>query len=231
MKDEDLIPRRNSRGANEATPSFLSRLPPSTTKKDDIGPWIYAYPQNKPTPENEDIASLVSEGKELLYDFENKKTTLEAEHDKSGAKTKAGLTRKLNPLRRTLEQDLFTLARDTGVTSGKWMLFPTADRVDRYWGLIAEATIKGGLGIAAKVATDDGEGKARLIAVYTYDTADKEDVKRVLMKLVEFGLVNEGERPIYYKSDAFTYLEILGNNSYGLKASMFSSKDVLAGKF
>lgn len=59
----------------------------------------------------------------------------------------------------------------------------------------------------------------------------REDVKRVLKKLVELNLVKRGERPIYYKRDALTYLEIMSKNKYGLKATSCSSADVLAGKF
>ena len=66
--------------------------------------------------------------------------------------------------------------------------------------------------------------------VYTRDYEDIEDVRGVLQKLVELGLVRNEQKPIYYKADAYTYLEILGDNPYGLKASLFSSRDVLAGK-
>ena len=140
------------------------------------------------------------------------------------------MTRKLNPLRRALEEDIFKLARENGIVSGKWMLFPTADQVDKYWAKVAEATGHGELGFGAKVATDAGNGRARGMMVYTRDYEDIEDVRRVLQKLVELGLVRDEQKPIYYKADAYTYLEILGDNPYGLKASLFSSRDVLAGK-
>jgi hypothetical protein len=48
--------------------------------------------------------------------------------------------------------------------------------------------------------------------------------------MVAMGLVDVEDRPIYYKCDAFTYLDITSKNEYGLKASMFSSRDVLSGK-
>lgn len=112
------------------------------------------------------------------------------------------------------------------------MLFPTADSVDKYWAKVAEATAHGELGFRAKVATDagGGNGRARGVMVYTRDYEDIKDVRRLLQKLVELGLVRDEQKPIYYKVDAYTYLEILGDNPYGLKASLFSSKDVLAGK-
>ncbi|KAL4897737.1 hypothetical protein BDV59DRAFT_168460 [Aspergillus ambiguus] len=216
--------------AEESISNFLSRLPPSTTPVHEVGPWLIVHAPNKHPHTQQDVASLVSKGTKLLHTYEDKKTDLEAQHDRSGAKTRAPLTRKLNPLRQSLERDIFALARETGVISGKWMMFLTSDRVDEYWAAVAEATAKGELGIAAKVATDEGKDSARLLAVYTRDYADRDDVKRVVKKLVDLGLVKEDERPIYYKCDAYTYLQIMGNNPYGLKASLFSSRDALGGK-
>ena len=112
------------------------------------------------------------------------------------------------------------------------MLFPSASDVNTYWSLVAKGTIAGDLGHAAKVATDDGTQNTRLICIYTPDFSDKKDVKRVLERLLAMGLCNrngalaEG-RAIYYKADAYTYLELNSGNEYGLKASMFSSRDLL----
>lgn len=180
--------------------------------------------------ESADVGSFVRKGTELLHGYEEEAAGLRAAHDKSGAKTTAGLTRKLNPLRRTLEQNIFAAARETGVTSGKWMLFPSADWVDSTWKSVVAAMDEGKLGTTAKVATNDGSGNARLICVYTDDFGDTEDVKRVLRGLAEKELVDAESRPIYYKCDAYTHLDIKSNNDYGLKASMFSSRDVLSGK-
>ena len=180
--------------------------------------------------EGGDIPGFTRKGTELLEAYEEESSRLRAAHEKSGAKTTASLTRKLNPLRRTLEQNIFELAKETGVTSGKWMLFPSVNDVDSIWKTAVTAMDEGKLGDAAKVATDDGSGDVRLICVYTRDFSDKEDVKRVLKTLVETGLVDEESRPIYYKCDAYTYLDIKSKNEYGLKASLFSSRDVLSGK-
>lgn len=213
----------------ESIPHFLSRLPPSSTSFSSIGPWIWARGPDQ-APSEGDVAEFVRKGTELLHGYEEEASELRAAHEKSGAKTTAGLTRKLNPLRKTLEQNLWASAQDTGVTSGKWMLFPTTDHVDSVWRTVVTALEEGKLGNTAKVATDDGSGHVRLICVYTDDFGDKEDVKRVLGALAESNLVNAESRPIYYKCDAYTHLDIKSNNDYGLKASMFSSRDVLAGK-
>ena len=86
------------------------------------------------------------------------------------------------------------------------MLFPMPEDVNRAWGLVAEGTGNGELGMAAKVATDGGAGDrvSRLICVYTVDFGDRQDVRRVLQGLVERGLVKKKdmlaeERVVYYK--------------------------------
>ncbi|KAJ9492751.1 hypothetical protein VN97_g489 [Penicillium thymicola] len=226
-----VIPR-DQRGKNEPIARFLSRLPPSATEAADVGPWIWMFNPHMPSKQNEDgdIPTLLRKGRELLQEYENESAVLREAHDKSGAKTTAALTRKLNPMRKELEKNILDLARETGVTSGKWMLFPTVDRVDEFWGAVVRTMEKGELGDVAKVATDDGGGENRLICVYTNDFGDVEDVKRVVSKLVDIGLGGKGPRPVYYKSDAFTHLEINSKNEYGLKASMYSSREVLEEK-
>lgn len=106
------------------------------------------------------------------------------------------------------------------------MLFPSMADVNEVWAAVAGDTVKGHLGIAAKVVTNEGSRSrgGRLICVYTSDFEDKTDVKSVLVKLRDMGLV---EKPIYYKCDAYTWLNVESQNPYGLKASMFSRRDVL----
>ncbi|CAD6564689.1 MAG: hypothetical protein ASARMPREDX12_002405 [Alectoria sarmentosa] len=221
------------RQLSETVAAFLSRLPPLTTHVDNLGYWIYiADPHSKIRPTDEDRAGFMERGREILEDFETTRAGIEAS---MAGKAKNTIGRKLTPLRKQMEADLYAAAKEKGCTSGKWMLFPTADDVNRFWSLVATATATGELGHAAKVATNDGSGnvRPRLICIYTEDFSDKEDVKRVLDRLVGMGLVNRkgpmGEaRGIYYKADVFTYLGIESKNEWGLKASLFSSNDVLA---
>ena len=110
------------------------------------------------------------------------------------------------------------------------MLFPLEDEVARTWRMVCEAVVDGRLGHAAKIATEasarDGSSR-RLICIYTEDFSDMGDVKRVLSEVVEMGLCPRQGNGIYYKCDAFTYLGIESNNGYGLKASLYSSRDLL----
>ncbi|KAJ0426275.1 hypothetical protein BJY00DRAFT_129123 [Aspergillus carlsbadensis] len=218
----------NRLGRGESSSAFLARLPASTTKEENAGPWIYLH-----TPESEreqsDVPTLQRKGLEALYTYENKEARLRQENDQKGGSNVA-LSRKLSPLRRELETRLFALAQETNVVSGKWMLFITPDRIDSYWRRVVEGTMRGELGYAAKVATDAGDGqRARLICVYTKDYRDREDIKRVLTNLMELKLVRKGERPVYYKCDVLTYLEIMSGNPYGLKPTLCSSADVMNG--
>lgn len=108
------------------------------------------------------------------------------------------------------------------------MLFPSTKNLTRVWEMVVEGTIGNRLGSAAKVATDQGEsGTTRLICVYTRDYRDTEDVLRVIQELDAMGLVPPG-KGLYYKADAYTYLNIYGNNEYGLQASLYSSQKLLA---
>jgi hypothetical protein len=109
------------------------------------------------------------------------------------------------------------------------MLFPAAEDLTLVWRMVVEGTISNRLGSAAKVATDQGRKDGRLICVYTKDFRDMEDVCRVLKELAAQGLVDSGSG-IYYKADAYTYLNIYGKNAadYGLQASVYSSQKLLS---
>lgn len=79
------------------------------------------------------------------------------------------------------------------------MIFAEPAEVNAVWRLIAQGTASGELGSAAKVATDSGgdSRKPRLICVYNADFTDVGEVKRIVRKLKEYGVV--GSRGIYYK--------------------------------
>ena len=146
-------------------------------------------------------------------------------------------------LRKGLKEGIMKEARDRGCLTGKWMLFPNVQNVDAIWARVAQGTVEGNLGIAAKVAVDSSEirgeeergGKGRLVCVYTYDAEDKEDVRRVLRGLEGLKVSPQGEggkgaeegkgKGIYYKCDAFTHLGIAGGNQWGLRASLYGSLD------
>lgn len=80
------------------------------------------------------------------------------------------------------------------------MLFIEQTDVNAVWSAVAKATAKNELGIAAKVAPDEGDTrKHRLICIYTEDFTDMKDVARVLSKLKDLGVFEARGKPIYYK--------------------------------
>ncbi|KAL8812179.1 MAG: hypothetical protein Q9223_000316 [Gallowayella weberi] len=219
------------RQLNESVEDFLKRLPPLTTPSSSVYPWIFiANPHAKSRPTDRDQAGFMKAAENLLQTFNEDKDGIERS---MAGKQKGTITRKLTPLRKALENDLLALAKDKRFTSGKWMLFPLPEHVNRHWAIVAEATVNRELGIAAKVAPDEGKGDrvARIICVYTKDFSDMDDVKRVLERLIELGLVKKNQSTaaegIYYKADAFTELGINSGNEWGLKASLYASRDVL----
>ncbi|KAI9876085.1 MAG: hypothetical protein M1830_007389 [Pleopsidium flavum] len=226
----------HARQLAESVPDFLQRLPPLTTSASTNGPWIYiANPHSAERPLQQDLAGLVTTGESILSSFSAKIAAVETQ---MAGRPKTTITRKLTPERKAVEDALLAAAKDKNCTSGKWMLFPMPENLARTWRLVATATAQNELGTAAKVAADEGRGDRvpRLICVYTRDFADMGDVKRVLGKLVELELVQKpardpkGMRSIYYKCDAYTHLGINSGNEWALKASLYSSRDVLLTK-
>lgn len=116
------------------------------------------------------------------------------------------------------------------------MLFPTEEEVNEIWRTVCDSLVAAELGSTAKVAVADltrnssrnlAGPKRRLICIYTDDFSDLSDVRRVLDRLVELGLVSRDGSGIWYKCDAYTYLGIESDNPYKLKASLYGSKALL----
>ena len=85
------------------------------------------------------------------------------------------------------------------------MIFCASNEVNAVWSVVAHATAQNVLGTAAKVAPDNGQGRDRLVCVYTNDFNDVEDVTRVIVKMKTLGLV-EPSKALYYKCGKRTAL-------------------------
>lgn len=94
--------------------------------------------------------------------------------------------------------------KDT-INGGKWMIFRSKEKIDKLWGKIRLSTILGFLGNRAKVSTakpkpNVSDSKSFVICVYTYDSNDKKDVKRIRKELKNLGI----KEVIRYKTNKST---------------------------
>ncbi|KAF9873606.1 hypothetical protein CkaCkLH20_09065 [Colletotrichum karsti] len=228
----------------ETVDAFLDRLPPETTEGSEEIPWIFICnpyiprkdrlsAQNQFSKGNEDEApeeegsqldTLIEGGTERLNILRHFTNDIQRTPT-----SKAARRADINDEKKQAVQDILALAHACKVKAGKWMIFCPPREVNEVWRIIARATANNELGIAAKVAPrQDATGKKdRIIAVYTADFSDMADVTRVLRRLRELKVVESTGRPIYYKPDAFTYIGIAHGNHWDIKASIYSSLDVL----
>ncbi|KAE9974242.1 hypothetical protein EG328_003961 [Venturia inaequalis] len=211
----------------ETAPEFLRRVPPLTTLTSDG--WIWCanpYARRDKKPEDVD-AAYVTRMRQLLAAYIDKKTEIAQQNPTMAPGT---ITRRLLPERERLKDDIYEGAKKANMTCGKWMLFPTTADTPKVWLQVVEAVSAGKLGVMAKVATECKQSSnERLICIYTEDFTNVVDVRRQLETMADLHLVQrQGGRPIYYKADAYTCLDIYSDNPYGLKASQYSSKDIFA---
>jgi hypothetical protein len=89
--------------------------------------------------------------------------------------------------------------------AGKWLIFVEADLVDEAWRKVRDATVRGELGISAKVSTakpnPESRDSRKVIYVYTKDWRDEADVMRVRECLRAIGFVDR----IGYKRNIETF--------------------------
>ncbi|KAI8627568.1 DUF1917-domain-containing protein [Xylariaceae sp. FL1651] len=226
----------------ESVDAFLNRLPPATTEETPGNSWIWIcnpYIKRKskseaenqlvrggedeaPEDEGADLATLMKAGSERL-EFAS---SFINEYRKSGH-PKFIIAREARKAGMDAANDILGLARELRVTCGKWMLFCTVFQVNEVWEIIAKATANNELGIAAKVAPKSNvdHRTERLICVYTADFSDKQDVARVAERLKLLGLV--GNKPLYYKPDAYTYFGIASGNPWEIRPSIYDTRSLL----
>ncbi|KAM7193760.1 protein of unknown function (DUF1917) domain containing protein [Naviculisporaceae sp. PSN 640] len=206
----------------ESVDDFLSRLPPSTTRRSSAFDWIRLWNPYLPPREQQLVRALrhaAAERLELTAKF--------IAATKASGMSPARISKELESDRNETIDDLRHLAVMCKVVSGKWMLFVNRHNVDEVWRRVARATANNDLGIAAKVDLADGDDQ-RLICVYTKDFRDTADITRVLLKLRSLELIRAGGKQIYYKMDAWTELGLYGGNEWQIPASMHSSNEIFA---
>ena len=225
----------------ESVDDFLARLKPSSI--DTPQPWIWcANFHSSYRPAGENVAVFKQLGTNLLEKFMAKRYHLGASFDPP--KPAGTITRMMSADRETLEGDILNVAQQNGVIGGKWLLFPAPNKVDAYWSAVVRGTVDGRLGISAKVATNckpvNPNNPGQVVCVYTRDFNNEEDLKRVLKELVRLGLAEEHVGPpggwkhvfdvkaqIYYKPNAYTYLDLMSQNKYKIRPSLWATSWLL----
>lgn len=169
------------------------------------GGWIWARGPNG----NNDDGELPPDVENLALDFARAK----AEH--AMAKDKS------DPRRITIGTFKDMAARH-GVTKGKWLIYANPDSAAPLWTKVRDAQLEGKLGPTAKIAKDLGEGWGRcfVVCIYCRDFRDRADVLRVRRAIDD---VTEGEekRPMLFKPDAMTHLNIYAKNEYNIRTSIY----------
>jgi len=236
------------RQLSETVNEFLERLPPATTQIHGVFPFICVanpYVQHQGCsstgaetliyegPPDYDGArgDFVTQGRKFLEKLSNLRAQIEK--DRSG-QSHTIIKSELNIQKNRIVQEILDAAVETRCTSGKWMLFCSPHEVNAVWAVVAHKTVNNDLGFAAKVSGYNPNGSdsrgARLICIYTRDFTDMGDVSRVLRKLRELGLVQKRGKQIFYKPDAYTYLDLDRGNKWEIKASLYASGDILNAK-
>lgn len=109
--------QKAARQLSETVAEFTKRLPPITTRLEDVGHWIWIanpYPNGREVAGNADL--LVEGGMQLLEQYKTKREEIERTNL---GKAKGTITRKLGLERELLKEQIVRLANACKLTSGK----------------------------------------------------------------------------------------------------------------
>lgn len=108
---------KSGRQLSETVPEFLQRLPPSTTRDSEYGPWIFIanpYFNDQAVVGNWDL--FTQRGREMLSNWLVKKDTIKATLEKRPSNViQSAVTRE----RKIWEESVRNLASETGCMTGK----------------------------------------------------------------------------------------------------------------
>ncbi|KAL2414210.1 hypothetical protein ABEF95_004500 [Exophiala dermatitidis] len=214
---------QSARQLEESCQDFLQRLAPSQLLTGEVDRLLIASPAAD-WSHQPDLKDFKFRANEALNNFLDDKWALEKDL-REGERLSLCEKARLRTLRKGLETNILTIAKQTNIISGRWLLDVAPEDINKAWQVVAESTLKGELGCAAEVAPT-GEKLSILLSVYTSDINDKDEVKRVLDKLRELQVIKPSWQIVYYKALAYTELELRYHNEYGIRASLYSSDGI-----
>lgn len=220
----DRITMKKSENIEE----FLSRVLPSKTSS-DVAPWIQIHSKDKIWKDDDDSSASENGFNDFLTEADNAK-----EYAKKCIQNLEGRT--LKSVGSECRAKILCAAGRHGITSGKWLLFPTIpEDIDEKWKIIARETYAGTLGTRSKILTmgqtHDARPQAQVICVYTRDFRNIPDVARVCKRLVELGCgsyTRDGGKSacaISYKPCALTYADLNSGNEYRVNPVIYRRDD------
>lgn len=114
------------------------------------------------------------------------------------------------------------------VTGGKWLCHVNRESIDKVFQKLAIAMFSGGLGptvymVKVSPACDNGKNE-HVICVYNPNYQDVAQVMRVENLIRSAGITND----LLYKPDIFSALGIYRNNQWGFRATIYTSRVLLA---
>ena len=178
---------------------YLETFPPSQASCEDLA-WIqvlYAHPEN--------VTSLGAQATRI--------DTI-SEDDRLDDVSRAWLLY-TNQARKTLDATIYiaNLAKQYGITSGKWMFFIESVYADAAWTCLATATSRDLCGHHVKVSSRDNRGRhAFCVYVKDYITAGHLDATRKKIEALRLPNVDQ----LLFKPDIYSWLDIHSGNIWGI---------------
>jgi hypothetical protein len=108
------------------------------------------------------------------------------------------------------------IARAHSCKGGKWLIYVPTAAVDDVWARVARSLMCGELGRAAKVGRMGDAGESHVICVYAPDFDDRAELDRLRGALRTLGF----NKPLSFKPDVFTYLDIYAKNPWGIQPTI-----------
>jgi hypothetical protein len=125
-------------------------------------------------------------------------------------------------------QDVDKVATKYMLKHGKWMIFPSSDKVDAVWSALSQSLCNRELGSCTeiKVSTRSPTDEKHVLLAYTEDYSDEDDVQSIARAiqrvLKEAGVGPLDDARMLYKPDIYTHLGVYSKNPFHLKPTIYT---------
>ena len=116
------------------------------------------------------------------------------------------------------KQYIAELAKQHGITSGKWMFFVASSHADSSWTCLATAASQGLCGNHVKVSSRDSRGR-HAFCVYVKDYLSPSFLDASRKEIEHLRLPNVDQ--LLFKPDIYSWLEIHAGNKWGISPVLY----------